>query len=338
MTDLLKRVRPRLKEVASLAGVSTMTVTRALHAPHKVADATRLRVERIVRDLGYTPDLTARGLSLQRTALVGAVVPLLTNSLIAEIVQGLSDTLENNQYQLLVAATGFSASAEEAKVRAFLSRRVDAIYLTGVVHTAETRRMIRQAGIPCVEGGNVARKPIDMAVGYSSRQAAATVTRFLIDEGYRPLGYIGAWPRDNDRARDRRRGFAATCKAAGMPVDETLYVDTDLDLAAGGRAMAQLLDRRPDVRAVFCSADTLAVGAVFEAQRRKLKIPRDVAIAGFDDLDIASQVVPALTTLRVPRYEIGKRAAEMIAERLAGRPVRQRVVDIDYEFVRRASA
>ena len=148
MSDLLKRVRPRLKEVASLAGVSTMTVTRALHAPHKVADATRLRVERIVRDLGYTPDLTARGLSLQRTALVGAVVPLLTNSLIAEIVQGLSDTLENKQYQLLVGATGFSASAEEAKVRAFLSRRVDAIYLTGWMGysraLAETEALLEQ--------------------------------------------------------------------------------------------------------------------------------------------------------------------------------------------------
>ena len=324
--------------MATLAGVSTMTVTRALHAPHKVADATRVRVERIVRDLGYTPDLTARGLSLQRTGLVGAVVPLLTNSLIAEIVQGLSDTLEKNHYQLLVGATGFSARAEEAKVRAFLSRRVDAIYLTGVVHTAETRRMVRQAGIPCVEGGNVARKPIDMAVGYSSREAAATVTRYLIDRGYRPLGYIGAWPRDNDRARDRRRGFASACAAAGLPVDEALYVDTDLDLAAGGHAMARLLDRRPDVRAVFCSADTLAAGALFEAQRRKLKIPRDVAIAGFDDLDIASQIVPALTTLRVPRYEIGKRAAEMIAERLAGRPVERRVLNIGYEFVRRASA
>src|SRR4051812_41972062 len=94
--------RPRLAEVAQLAGVSRMTVTRALHAPHKVADDTRLRVERIAQKLGYTPDLTARGLTLQRTGLVGAVVPLLTNNLIAEIVQGLSDTLARNGFQLLI--------------------------------------------------------------------------------------------------------------------------------------------------------------------------------------------------------------------------------------------
>src|SRR3954453_12128134 len=118
--------RPRLKEVAKLAGVSTMTVTRALHTPHKVADATRKRVEQIVRSVGYTPDLTARGLTLQRTGLIGAVVPLLTNNLIAEIVQGLSDAVAKNHYQLLIGATGFSAAGEEAAVRAFLSRRVDA--------------------------------------------------------------------------------------------------------------------------------------------------------------------------------------------------------------------
>ena len=330
--------RPRLKEVARLAGVSTMTVTRALNTPDKVADDTRMRIEKIVARLGYTPDLTARGLTLQKTGLVGAVVPLLTNSLIAEIIQGLSDTLKHSGFQLLIGATGFSSKGEEEVVRAFLSRRVDAMYLTGISHTAATVEMIRNARIPCVEGGNLARHPIDMAVGYSSRDAAKTVTRYLIDKGYRPLGYIGAWPKDNDRARDRRRGFAAACRAAGIDVDESWFVDTDLDLHAGSRAMATLLDRHPDVRAVFCSADTLAVGALFETQRRGLAIPSKIAIAGFDDLDIASEVVPPLTTLRVPRYEIGRRAGEMICERLAGRKVTPAIVDIGCTFVPRATA
>lgn len=338
MTDLAKRQRPRLEEVAKLARVSKMTVTRALHAPHKVAEATRLRVEKIVRELGYTPDLTARGLTLQRTGLVGAVVPLLTNSLIAEIVQGLSDAVAKNGYQLLVGATGFSAPGEEAMVRAFLSRRVDAIYLTGITHTKATTRMLQEAQIPCVEGGNLARNPIDMAVGYSSMEAAKTVTTYLLDKGYGPLGYIGAWPKDNDRARDRRRGFAAACKSAGIVVRDNWCIETDLDLPAGARAMATLLDRHPDLRAVFCSADTLAVGAMFEVQRRNIPIPGRVAIAGFDDLDIAAQMVPALTTLRVPRYDIGRRAGELLCERLAGRTVPEPVINIGYEFVPRSTA
>src|SRR5690242_9295775 len=149
--------RPRLKEVAALAGVSLMTVTRALHAPHKVADETRLRIEKIVQKLGYMPDLTARGLTLNRTGLIGAVVPLLTNNLIAEIVQGLSDRLAKDGYQLLIGASGFSAKGEEAIVRAFLSRRVDALYLTGKTHTPGTVAMIERARLPCVEGGNLTR-------------------------------------------------------------------------------------------------------------------------------------------------------------------------------------
>ena len=330
--------RPRLAEVAKLAGVSRMTVTRALNAPHKVAAATRERVERVVRSVGYTPDLTARGLSLQRTGLIGAVVPLLTNSLIAEIVQGLSDAVAKHGFQLLVGATGFSVRAEEAMVRAFLSRRVDAMYVTGIMHTQATQRMLRDARIPCVEGGNIARHPIDMSVGYSSLAAAQTVTRYLIDKGYRPLGYIGAWPKDNDRARDRRHGFLRACKARGIDVNPAACIVTDLDLSAGARAMATLLDRCPDIRAVFCSADVLAVGAMFELQRRGLRIPDDVAIAGFDDLDLAAQFVPSITTLRVPRYEIGRRSGDMICARLSGARVPQPVVDIGYEFVPRASA
>jgi LacI family gluconate utilization system Gnt-I transcriptional repressor len=223
-------------------------------------------------------------------------------------------------------------------VRAFLSRRVDAMYITGITHAKATSRMLREARIPCVEGGNLARNPIDMAVGYSSKTAAQTVTRYLIGKGYRPLGYIGAWPKDNDRARDRRRGFTAACKAAGVVVDDASCIETDLDLPAGARAMATLLDRQPGIRAVFCSADTLAVGALFELQRRKIAIPERVAIAGFDDLDIASQVVPAITTLRVPRYEIGRRAGEMICARLSGHAVSKPVVDIGYEFVPRSTA
>jgi LacI family gluconate utilization system Gnt-I transcriptional repressor len=315
-----------------------MTVTRALNTPHKVADDTRTRVEAAARKLGYTPDLTARGLTLQRTGLVGAVVPLLTNSLIAEIVQGLSDAVARKGFQLLIGATGFSTAGEEAAVRAFLARRVDAMYLTGIMHTPATVAMLRQAQIPCVEGGNLARNPIDMAVGYSSRDAAKVVTRHLIDRGYRPLAYIGAWPKDNDRARDRRRGFEAACKAAGIVVDESMCIETDLDLHAGSRAMGTLLDRHPEVRAVFCSADTLAVGAMFETQRRNIAIPSRVAIAGFDDLDIASEVVPALTTLRVPRYEIGRRAGEMICARLAGETVAAPVVDVGYELIVRSTA
>ncbi|HEY1325322.1 MAG TPA: LacI family DNA-binding transcriptional regulator [Casimicrobiaceae bacterium] len=329
--------RPRLVDVANAAGVSTMTVVRVLRDPGKVAAQTRARVERVLRKTGYTPDLVARGLASKRSGLIGAIVPLLTNSLIAEIMQGLSDALAVDGLHLLIGASGFSAGEEEALARAFLSRRVDALYLTGVIHTPATLRMLRQAGIPVVEGGNLTARPIDMLVGYSNVDAGRVVTRHLLDRGHVPVGYIGAHPRDNDRARDRRRGYELALEAAGMEADAALCVETTLDIDAGASAMAELLDRRPDVRGVFCSADAMAVGALFECQRRALAIPGRIAIAGFDDVPIAGQVVPGLTTLRVPRYDIGRRAGDMIRARLAQQAIAQRVVDTGFEFVQRES-
>lgn len=332
------RTRPRLQDVALAAGVSTMTVVRVLREPHKVAAATRARVELVLAETGYTPDLLARGLAVNRSSLIGAIIPVLTNSLIAEIMQGLTEAVLPSGYHLLLGASGFSSEEEEVLVRAFLSRRVDALYLQGVTHSEATVRMLRNAGIPVVEGGNLTDNPIDMVVGFGNAEAARTVTRYLLGRGYAPLGYIGAFPLDNDRARDRRRGHELALRAARRASDPSLCVETSLDIDAGAAAMAALLARRPDVRAVFCSADALAVGALYECQRRGIAVPGDVAIAGFDDMPIAGQVVPALTTLRVPRHAIGQRAGEMILARLEGRSVRKRVVDTGYELVVRASA
>lgn len=338
MTDPTPPRRALLRDVAQRAGVSAMTVTRTLRQPDKVSDATRERVEAAVRALGYTPDLNARGLASRKSGLVAAIVPLLTNSLIAEIVQGLSDALAEHDYQLLIGASGFDAKAEEALVREFLSRRVDAIYLTGTKRTAASVQMLRSARLPIVEGGNLHPRPLDMEVGYSNVKAAAEITRLLLSRYDGPVGYVGAFPRDNDRARDRRRGFEVACEAAGRTVDPRHCIETKLDLVAGAEAMARLAQMKPRPRAVFCSADALAVGALFECQRRGIAVPRAMAIAGFDDLDIAAQTLPAITTVRVPRYEMGRQAGTLLCARLAGKHVPARVIDVGYGVVERDSA
>lgn len=315
-----------------------MTVVRVQRAPDKVAAATRARVEQVIRETGYTPDLLARGLASSRSGLIAAVIPVLTNSLIAEIMQGLTDAVVPHGYHLLLGASGFSGAEEEVLVRAFLSRRVDGIYLSGVEHSVETQRMLKRAGIPVVEGGNLTAQPIDMVVGFSNVDAARAMTRFLVERRYASIGYIGAFPADNDRARDRRHGYELALTAARRRIDRALCEETTLDVDSGARAMATLLDRRPKVRAVFCSADALAVGALYECQRRGLAVPSAIAIAGFDDIPIAGQVVPSLTTIRVPRYAIGQRAGAMLCDRLEGRTVQKRIVDTGFELVPRDSA
>ena len=297
--------RPALLDVAQAAGVSTMTVVRVLRDPDKVAAETRARVERVLRETGYTPDLVARGLASQ------SLGPGRRHHSRADQLADRRDHAGPHRR----ARAGGAAPAdrrqrilgreEEVLVRAFLSRRVDAIYLTGVIHTGADRAHARAT--PASRSSRAAispTTPIDMVVGYSNVDAARAVTRHLLERGYWPIGYIGAFPEDNDRARDRRRGYESALRTARRRVDASLCVETTLDLDAGAHAMATLLDAASrDVRAVFCSADAIAVGALFECQRRGLAIPGRIAIAGFDDIPIAGQVVPALTTLRVPRYD-----------------------------------
>ena len=336
-TESLASKRTRLVDIAGAAGVSTMTVARVLRHPEKVAAGTRQRVEAVLRDTGYTPDLMARGLASKRSGLVAVIVPVLTNSLIAEIVQGLSHALAKDGYHVVLGVSDFDILEEEQMIRTFLSRRVDAMYLSGVVRSSETRRMLVHAGIPIVEGANLGDNPIDMAVGFSNLEAAYETTRHLIDRGYEPIGYIGAPPRDNDRARDRRRGYEAAMLDAGRVSDPALCIEATLDLSDAARAMVELLQRTPNLRAVFCYNDVLAAGAAFECQRRGIAIPAQMAIAGYDDFEIAAQMVPALTSLRVPRYEIGRRAGEMICKRLAGEAVDEKIVNTGYQLMVRDS-
>ena len=329
--------RPRLSDVARAARVSTMTVARVLRDPSKVAPATLGRVQRVLQETGYTPDLMARGLASKRSGLVAVIVPVLTNSLIAEIVQGLTNALADGGLHVVLGVSDFRLHEEEAMIRAFLSRRVDAIYLSGVVRSPGSRRMLVESGIPVVEGANLGESPIDMAVGHSNLAAAYETTRHLIERAYDPIGYIGAPLNDNDRARDRRRGYETALLGAGRTPNPDHNIEAPLTLIGGAQAMATLLARSPRIRAVFCYSDVLAVGAHFECQRRGIAILSAMAIAGYDDLEIAGQVVPSLTSLRVPRYEIGHRAGTMICRRLAGEPIDERIVNTGFELMVRDS-
>ncbi len=314
-----------------------MTVARVLREPSKVAPATLARVQRVLRETSYTPNLVARSLALKRSGLVAVIVPLLANSLIAEIVQGLTQALAEADLHVVLGVSDFSPQEEETMIRAFLARRVDAIYLSGTIRSQASRKLLAASRIPVVEGPNLSDTPLDMMVGHSNLAAAYEVTKHLIERGYDPIAYIGVPEKDNDRARDRRRGFEAALHGAGRTLDPALCIETTLDMAAGAQAMAELLIRRPAVRAVFCYSDVLAAGAHFECQRRELPIPGRLAIAGYDDLEIAGQLVPSLTSLRVPRFEIGQRAGQMICRRLDGVRLEERIVNTGFKLVVRDS-
>lgn len=325
----------RMEDIARIAGVSMITVSRAIREPGKLAAATLARIETAIRQTGYVPNLTAGSLASNRSRIIGAVVPTIDNSIFAGTVRGLSEVLEAAGYQLLLGQTGYRENAEEALVTAFLGRRVDGIVLTGVSHSAVTIKRLRAARVPVVETWDLTDKPIDMLVGFSNRDAGSAMADYLCKRGYRQLAFVGG---DDDRSRARCAGFETAirgCKGARL-VRVILAAGTSF--RDGREALARLLDGRRKLDAVFFGNDALAIGGMMECRRRDVRVPQDLAIAGFADLDIAAESVPALTTVHVGTRLIGAEAAKLLLSRFAGEGAGKQVCDLGFSIAARESA
>ena len=325
----------RMSDVAALAGVSAMTVSRAIHDPKSVTQETINKIQEAIAASGYVPNRIASSLASSHTNIVGLIVPSLRNSLFAETIQGVADIL-GPAFNLLIADSGYTLKGEEAAVLAFLSQRVCGIVMHNTKHTQRTRRMVENAGIPAVETGNLLARPIDMSVGFSNHDAASAMTEYLIARNYRRIGFVSLALRDNDRASERRRGYLTALRKHRIRINESRILESPPGLKAGGEALVHLVEG-PGVDAVFLAGDVLATGALLEANRRRWSVPGKVAIAGSDDNELQEQVTPALTTLRFPRYEIGRRAAGMLLDRLKGRSKGAAVLNLGFEIIERGS-
>ena len=315
-----------------------MTVSRALRDPKIVAPATRSRVAAAVAQIGYVPDLVASSLTSGRSRLVGVIVPTITDSIYAATAAGLSAVLRERGFEILIGDNGYDVKEEERLVAAFLGRRADAIVLSNVVHSEATRQMLARAQIPVVETGNLTSMPIDMVVGFSNRGATAQMMKHLVGRGHRTIGFVGAHRTGNAQASDRHQAYREAVFKYGLTDRAELVVECASDLDAGAQALLHIVDRNPDVSAVFAASEVRAIGAILECQRRGWRVPERIAIAGFNDAGMGAHLVPALTTVRAPRHEIGTRAAEHILDRMDGNAANAHTIDVGYEIVVRASA
>ncbi len=326
----------RMTDVARLANVSTMTVSRALRHPAIVDPETLKRIHGAIKTIGYLPNRIAGSLASQRSNIVGLIVPSLRNSLFAETVKGVADTL-GDAFDLLIADSGYELGGEEAAVAAFLSQRVCGIVLHNTKHTPRTRRLIQSAAIPCVETGNLVRRPIDMAASFSNHKAAHDMTAHLIGKGYQRIGFVSLPLQDNDRARERQTGYLDALKHHDRPIDRDIVLESAPGLRGGAEALVQLMKNTPRIDAVFLTGDVLATGALLEANRQGWRVPDDIAIAGSDDNELQEYVSPPLTSVRFPRYDIGCTAASMLLNKINGAPPSAQVVDLGFQIIPRQS-
>ncbi len=326
-----------MADVAEHAGVSMITVSRALRQPTLVSPETRQRIEAAMRDLSYVPNLIAGGLAATETRIIAVIVPYITDGVFAEALRGLTDKLAAHGYCVLLGNSGGSAHQEESIIRALLGHRPAGIVIQGANHTEATRRMLQAANIPIVEMGTLPDEPIDLAVGYRNFEAARQMTEHLLATGRRRIGLVIAEPRTNDRHAERLAGYRKAIQSADFPFDPKLVVHAEFSMRSGRRALASLITQAPDLDAVFCASDAWAAAMIFECARRKIPVPTQIAVCGFDDLPIAAECIPSITTIRVPRYEIGETSAELILKRVGGEPC-DPSVDLGFRLVARESS
>lgn len=323
-----------LEDVAKLAGVSPITVSRVLNQPDIVAPATIEKVQNAISRTGYVPNLLAGGLASRRSRLIAAIIPSIVNPIYSEPVGFLIDRLRTEGYEVLLGESGYTTEVEENLIMAILSRRPDGIFLTGTNHSAESRRRLLAARIPVVESWDMTPTPLDVIVGFSHEKVGGEVAAYLFRKGYRRFAVVTA---NDQRAQIRLREFKAILDQHGIKDVPTITVPVPSTLISGRNGLARLLDMGFKSGVIFCSSDTLAHGVLTEALARKLSIPEEVAIMGFGDLNFAAHTHPALSTVWIDRAEIGRRAAKALLDRIDGRNEFDKIIDLGFQVKERAT-
>lgn len=342
-SKLVKPYAATMSDVARLAGVSTMTVSRALRDGASIAADTRERIMKAIDELGYVLDQSAGSLSSKRTGFVAALLPSLNNSNFADTARGLTDTLQPSGLQLLLGYTDYSTEKEEALIESMLRRRPEAIVVTGGKHTARGRKLLENCGVPVIETWDLPPEPVRHVVGFSNAEAAEALVGYLYQKGYRKIGFIGGTSNRDTRGADRRLGYERAMAALGLKDTRIMSFGTPpISMKQGGEALVRLVEQWPDVEAAICVSDLSAFGALTECQRRKWSVPQRIAIAGFGDFEISSCSHPSITTVGVNCYDIGRRSGELILRAIEGerskQPIAAETILTDYAVIARDSA
>jgi len=333
-----QKSRPRasgsvtLDDVSKLAGVSPITVSRALNRPEKVAPKTLAKVRKAIALTGYVPNLLAGGLASQRSRLIAAIVPSIANTVYAETIKFFSEKMREAGYQVLLGESGYSEEQEESLIATILQSRPDGVFLTGINHSPQARRLLLAANIPVVETWDITPTPLDVVVGFSHQDVGRAVADYLLT---RDRGRIGALSATDHRAQLRQEAFLKTLEENGVTGVAISTVPVPTSFLAGRVGMASLLDRGFIDGAVFCSSDTLAQGALTEIQSRGLSIPDQIAMVGFGDQPFAAHTVPSLTTIKFDRALIGRKAAGALLTRINNEPILQKIIDVGFQLIER---
>lgn len=315
-----------LRDVSDASGVSEMTVSRVLRNRGDVSDATRKRVLQAAKELGYVPNKIAGALASQRVNLVAVVIPSMSNMVFPEVMTGISQILDDTELQPVVGITGYQREKEEKVLYEMLSWRPSGVIIAGLEHSEASRAMLAASGIPVVEIMDVDGTPVDSVVGISHRLAGQKMAKAILKAGYQQIGFLGTKMSLDHRARKRFEGFTETLAKAGVEiVDKEFY--TGGSALVKGREMTQaILERNEEIDFLYYSNDIIGAGGLLYLLDQGVDVPGQIGLAGFNGVNLLKGLPKELATMDACRLEIGKRAAQVIVDRVNGNDGPQRIV------------
>jgi LacI family transcriptional regulator len=326
-----------LRKVAEIAGVSTATVSRAMNSPELVSPELRERIASVVERLGWVPHGVARALATRRTGAIGAIFPTLTHGDFARAIEALQRELTRLGYTLLLACSEYDSGQEYQQVRKFIERGVDAILLVGAEHHHELNGLLERNHVPVLNMFVYAPETHGTSIGPDNHKALYRLTNHLIELGHRRFGVIAQDSLTNDRARARNQGIRDALAEHGLAVRPDHLTIGQWTIHEGRELFRRIINSIPRPTAVICGNGYLAVGALLESQKLGIRVPDDMSIVGYDDIEIMAELPIPITTVRVLSDEVGRRAARHIVARVEGSEIPQEF-ECDAEIVVRASS
>lgn len=324
-----------MRDVARAAGVSRMTVSRALKKDSPISQDTRARILKVVREMNYVPDQMAGSLTTKRSGFVAVLVPSLNNLHFAETVQALTEELEGIGQQVLLGYTDYSRQREEELVETMLRRRPEAVVLSYDGHSDRTVKLLSDANVPVVELWERPEDPLQHTIGFSNREAAAKMTRGLIDRGYRNIAFLGEADDAWTRGAARRTGWRDAMQEAGLSAHRLTKIGKPpLSIEDGASAVPDLLAAFPDTDCIFCVSDLPAFGVLQALKAAGKRVPEDTGVVGFGNFEVSRFSTPTITTVKVDPREIGRASGRLLAEVLGDvdRAARHEPVDVELSF------
>ncbi len=308
-----------IRDVAKIAGVSIATVSRVINFPEKVGVETRKRVFRAMEVCRYKYNALARGFATKRSHTFGLIVPTITNPIFAESTRGIQDFANEQGYQVILGNSDYQYEKEAKMVEVLRERQVEGLIITTTNLKGETLKSLLDDRFPFVLLYSTVRRGPISAVGVDNFLGGYRATEHLIHFHHRRIAMLAGAFNCSDRSFHRWHGYKRCLKDNHIPYDPDLVLKTEYSLARGREGVKSLLSLKNPPTAIFCSNDFLALGAMEGAREAGISLPQDLSIVGFDDMQIASSVTPALTTIRQPAYEMGELGTKILLHHIGNK-------------------